>query len=213
MEADYPESSRQQGQGGRVAVKITLSPTGAIIATSIYKSSGFLALDKSALNATRASSYSPEVEDCQAVGGAYIFAAEYTPPPGTRTPIAVVNSVLPRGSNKLVGIHLSDLSLEFQVRFGFPQPVSHYNVEGFDLIWDDIPLPPIDGVGIDAVLSGSPAYRSGLQAGDVFADVDGTVYRKADSLNDYLSGKKHGDVIRFSVWQNGVKSPSYTLTL
>jgi S1-C subfamily serine protease len=91
--------------------------------------------------------------------------------------------------------------------------VNHYNVDGFGLVWDGVPLPPLDGVGIDAVLSGSPAHRSGLQAGDVFADVDGTAYRKAESLSDYLSGKKHGDVIRFSVWQYGLKSPSYTLTL
>jgi TonB family protein len=198
VEAEYPESALQQGEGGKVTVKVTLSPTGAIIATTIYKSSGFLALDKSALKAARASRYIPEVENCQRVGGTYLSIYDYTAPRGTRFPIAGVDtstSVLPPGSNEPVGIHVSDLSPVFRDRFGFPPE------------WTS------GGVGIDAVLRGSPAYRSGLLAGDVIMDLDGTVYRSADSLNDYLSGKKHGDVIRFSVWLHGAQSPFYTLTL
>ena len=198
VEAEYPESARQQGAEGRVTVMVTLSSSGAITAASIYRSSGFLSLDKSALKATRASTYSPEVEACQTVSSRYLFVVSYAGFRNTRAPGSVVDgstAALPSGSNELAGMHLSDLSPGYRERIGFP------------LAWTG------GGVGVDAVLRGSPAYLSGLQAGDVIMDVDGTVYRNADSLNDYLSGKKHGDVIRFTVWQHGVQSPVYALTL
>jgi hypothetical protein len=43
-----------------------------------YVASGDNTLDIEAVKAARASTYAPEIEDCTAVGGQYIFRAEFT---------------------------------------------------------------------------------------------------------------------------------------
>jgi protein TonB len=77
VEPDYPDIARQQGAVGTVQVKVSLSATGSVVGTSVYKSSGNGALDRSALAAARASSYAPEVEDCAPIAGQYIFRADF----------------------------------------------------------------------------------------------------------------------------------------
>jgi protein TonB len=77
VEPDYPDLARQQGAVGTVQVKVSLSPTGSVVSTSVYKSSGNALLDKAALSAARASSYAPEVEDCAPVAGTYLFRADF----------------------------------------------------------------------------------------------------------------------------------------
>jgi TonB family protein len=75
---EYPDSARMNGAVGEVDVKVSLSPTGAILHASVYKSSGNAALDFAALAAAKASSYAPEVAECRNVGGDYLFHAEFT---------------------------------------------------------------------------------------------------------------------------------------
>jgi TonB family protein len=186
-EADYPDMSRLLGEVGTVTVRIRLSPTGEVLATRVYRSSGHLLLDEAALKAARASTYRAEVNDCRSVSGEYLFVVSYTASPEGRTPKPVIDTSsarLPTGSIELAGIHLSDISA-----------------------WTG------DGVRIDFVHPGSPAYLAGLRAGDVIMEVDGTLYRNAAALNEYLNSRKRGDVVHFSVWQYGVKSPSYVLNL
>ena len=78
VEPDYPDLARQQGAVGTVQVKVSLNATGGVTSTSIYKSAGNAQLDKAALSAARASTYSPEIEDCQATAGTYLFRADFT---------------------------------------------------------------------------------------------------------------------------------------
>lgn len=78
IEPDYPEIARERGAAGTAEVQVTLSPTGAVRDLKIYRSSGDNALDIEAIKAARASMYAPAIEDCAAVGGQYIFRAEFT---------------------------------------------------------------------------------------------------------------------------------------
>jgi protein TonB len=79
VEPEYPDMARQQGAVGTVQVKVTLSASGAVLATAVYKSSGNQALDRAAISAAKASSYSPEVDDCQAQSGKdYLFRVDFT---------------------------------------------------------------------------------------------------------------------------------------
>ena len=59
----YPERTRRAGIEGRVVLKILISATGAIRATEVVVSSGNQALDQSALQAVRASKFSPARSD------------------------------------------------------------------------------------------------------------------------------------------------------
>ena len=78
VEPDYPDLARQQGAVGTVQVKIVLNATGGVTNATVYKSSGNALLDKAAVAAARASSYSPEITDCAPVnGGTYLFRADF----------------------------------------------------------------------------------------------------------------------------------------
>lgn len=59
----YPEKTRRAGIEGRVVLKIFISATGAIRSTEVLVSSGNQALDQSALQAVRASRFSPALSD------------------------------------------------------------------------------------------------------------------------------------------------------
>ena len=74
---DTPEMAREQGITGVSQIEVTLDASGAVMSASVYKSSGSAALDNAALAAARASRYSPALESCHAVGGSYLFRAEF----------------------------------------------------------------------------------------------------------------------------------------
>jgi len=74
---DYPDIARQQGAAGSTLVRVTLDAQGHVLAASIYKSSGNMALDNSAMQAAKASRYRAEVVDCVPTGGQYIFHADF----------------------------------------------------------------------------------------------------------------------------------------
>ena len=77
VQPNYPESARTQGATGTVQGKVSLDPSGGVISTSIYKSSGNAELDRAALAAAHESIYSPEIEDCRPVVGTYLFRANF----------------------------------------------------------------------------------------------------------------------------------------
>ncbi len=77
VEPDYPEIARQQGAVGTTTVKVTLSATGAVLEATVYHTSGNSQLDVSAVHAARSSSYKPEIDNCQPVGGDYLFVATF----------------------------------------------------------------------------------------------------------------------------------------
>jgi len=78
VEPDYPSISREQGAEGTVRVKVTLDANGNAVDFSIYKSSGNAALDQSALNAAKATHYTPQVVECEKTAGSYSFDADFT---------------------------------------------------------------------------------------------------------------------------------------
>ena len=59
----YPDKTRRAGIEGRVVLKIFISATGVIRSTEVVVSSGNQALDQSALQAVRASKFSPAISD------------------------------------------------------------------------------------------------------------------------------------------------------
>lgn len=73
----YPASAREQGATGTVLVRVVLSKTGNVTQVGVYRSSGNDALDNAALQAALASSYSAEINNCQPMGGNYIFHANF----------------------------------------------------------------------------------------------------------------------------------------
>jgi protein TonB len=77
VEPDYPEMARQQGAVGTTTVRVTLSTSGAVTNAVVHKSSGNAQLDAAAVRAARSSSYRSEIDNCQPVGGDYLFVATF----------------------------------------------------------------------------------------------------------------------------------------
>jgi protein TonB len=77
VEPDYPEIAKEQGAVGTTTVRVTLGPSGAVTGAVVYKSSGNPSLDSSAVRAAKASSYKPEIDNCQPIGGDYLFVATF----------------------------------------------------------------------------------------------------------------------------------------
>jgi protein TonB len=75
---DYPDIARQQGAIGTTEVKVTLDASGDAVDVSVYKSSGNVALDASALKAAKATQYNAETVNCVKTAGSYIFRADFT---------------------------------------------------------------------------------------------------------------------------------------
>jgi putative serine protease PepD len=69
-----------------------------------------------------------------------------------------------------------------------------------------------DGAQVTNVLSGTPADKSGLRAGDVINSIDGVTIGAADELTANLSSRKPGDKVTLSITRNG-KSMKVTVTL
>ncbi|HTV74705.1 MAG TPA: TonB family protein [Candidatus Acidoferrales bacterium] len=78
VQPEYPEIAREQGAVGTTEVQVTLDERGGVVAVAVAQSSGNKALDEAALAAARASTFSPEIDDCQPVGGTYLFRADFT---------------------------------------------------------------------------------------------------------------------------------------
>jgi protein TonB len=78
VQPEYPEIAREQGASGTAQVKVTLDASGNVLSVSILQSTGSKVLDDSALAAAKASTYSPEIDNCQPIGGQYRFTADFT---------------------------------------------------------------------------------------------------------------------------------------
>lgn len=69
-----------------------------------------------------------------------------------------------------------------------------------------------DGAQVTSVLSGTPAAKSGLKAGDVITSIDGVAVSSADELTANLSARKPGDTVTLSVTRNS-KTVKLSVTL
>jgi len=77
-EPEYPDIARQQGAVGTTLVKVTLSATGSVTDASVNKSAGNPALDKAAIDAAKATQYTPDTLNCVPTAGSYLFQADFT---------------------------------------------------------------------------------------------------------------------------------------
>ncbi len=75
--ADYPEMAIRERATGRVNIAVEVDSGGKVLSAGVYSSSGWKSLDESAMNAAASSKYKPEVFRCAAVGGVYLFTADF----------------------------------------------------------------------------------------------------------------------------------------
>jgi TonB family protein len=66
------------GTSTTAMIKVNLDASGRVTGVSVYASTGSLELDQAAMRAARESTYSPEMRDCQAVAGSYLFKVEFS---------------------------------------------------------------------------------------------------------------------------------------
>jgi TonB family protein len=73
---EMPDMARQRNVTGTVDVRVDLSETGAVRAVSIAHTPDVV-LDEAALDAARRTTYAPEIVDCKAQSGSYLFRVEF----------------------------------------------------------------------------------------------------------------------------------------
>ena len=66
--------------------------------------------------------------------------------------------------------------------------------------------------GQDTVVSGSPADKAGIQAGDIITKIDGTAINQSTSLTSVLDKHSVGDAIDLTIVRGG-KTMDVTVTL
>ena len=89
---------------------------------------------------------------------------------------------LAHGGGAFLGVQLSDLTAELRTHFGVP---------------DDA------GVMVGKVVDGSPAFRAGVEVGDIVSAVDGVAVDSASSLARAIRGHGDGDTVVLEVWRDG----------
>ena len=89
---------------------------------------------------------------------------------------------LQHGGGAFLGVQLSHLTEELRVHFGVPEDV---------------------GVMVGKVVDGSPAFRAGLEVGDIVTAVDGAAVDSASSLARAIHGHGDGDTVVLEVWRDG----------
>lgn len=80
VHAQYPHSALYMGLGPiTVLVRATISATGKITASSIERSSGNMAVDLSALQTIRKSTFQPKIENCNATEAVVVEPVNFDP--------------------------------------------------------------------------------------------------------------------------------------
>ncbi|MEM3466268.1 MAG: trypsin-like peptidase domain-containing protein [Candidatus Jordarchaeales archaeon] len=64
-------------------------------------------------------------------------------------------------------------------------------------------LPPVEGVLVTRVIEGGPAYRAGIEAGDIILRLDGVRIRSIEDLLREIHKKKIGDKVRLDALKRG----------
>lgn len=71
-------SDLDSGTNATAMIKVDLDASGSVVGVSVYASTGSMELDRAAMDAARESTYAPEMRDCQAVPGSYLFKVEFS---------------------------------------------------------------------------------------------------------------------------------------
>ena len=72
-----PQFAVDAGYFGTTAVRVDLDANGAVMATTVMKTSGFQVLDNDALRTIRTAKFVPEKADCQGIPGSYEADVSY----------------------------------------------------------------------------------------------------------------------------------------
>ncbi|ELW9451570.1 energy transducer TonB [Burkholderia cenocepacia] len=78
VKPDYPSMSKRRGETGTAYVHFIIGVTGKIESVQLQKSSGYPRLDEAALEATRASTCPPYIENGQAIRAAHTLPFNFT---------------------------------------------------------------------------------------------------------------------------------------
>jgi TonB family protein len=76
---DYPVVAAEQKISGDALVQVDLAPSGAVLNATIFKTTGNASLDSAAVLAARRQTYSPQIINCQTVGGSYLIGVGFQP--------------------------------------------------------------------------------------------------------------------------------------
>jgi len=66
-------------------------------------------------------------------------------------------------------------------------------------------LPPVDGVLVTRVVEGGPAYRAGIEAGDIVLKLDGVRIKNIEGLLREIHKRKIGDRVHLDILKMGVE--------
>ncbi len=98
---------------------------------------------------------------------------------------------LRHGGGAFLGVQLSDLTPELRTHFGVPEDA---------------------GVMVGKLVDGSPAFRAGLEVGDIVTAVDGEPVASSSALARAIRDHEDGDTVVLEVWRDGrVQKISATL--
>lgn len=89
---------------------------------------------------------------------------------------------LRHGGGAFLGVQLSDLTPELRTHFGVPEDA---------------------GVMVGKLVDGSPAFRAGLEVGDIVTAVDGEPVASASALARAVRGHEDGNTVVLEVWRDG----------
>jgi len=89
---------------------------------------------------------------------------------------------LRHGGGAFLGVQLSDLTPELRTHFGVPEDA---------------------GVMVGKLVDGSPAFRAGLEVGDIVTAVDGEPIASASALAGAIRDHEDGDTVVLEVWRDG----------
>lgn len=74
---EEPAIAMEQGVSGTALVKIDLSAKGALAGEAMFESSGNPWLDRAALESPAMTHFTPEIANCTAVGGSYLYRVDF----------------------------------------------------------------------------------------------------------------------------------------
>jgi hypothetical protein len=131
-----------------------------------------------------------EGEDCPAAGEVrkMIFVGEdgevheLAGGPGVHWMAGPHHGLLPGGKGGYLGVMLTPMTPELRVHEGAPENA---------------------GVLVSKVVEESPAFRAGVQVGDVISAADGQAVASLHDLTRAIRGKKAGETVILEVWRGG----------
>lgn len=131
-----------------------------------------------------------EGEDCPAAGAMHemVFVGEdgevhaLGDGPGMHWIAGGHHGMLHGGKGGYLGVMLTPMTPELRLHQGAPEAA---------------------GVLVSKVVEESPAWRAGVQVGDVISAVDGEAVASPHDLMHALRGRKSGETVTLEVWRNG----------